>query len=167
MDISDIMLNYSVLCHCTDLLHSMHRGDVMEIKRIGAFASVFVSDDELEDMGLSFDILRSRDISAKIFLAALRAQIMDAFGGSVPGDINVVKCSDGVRIEVELCFRAEFFPVPEKAVCYLENAGCSCDVYSLRGGYAVVPEGCDTVEKAKIKEHGRLICRVPRNDIQT
>ena len=60
----------------------------MNIDRSGANVTVRVDNAELSELGLNFDSLKERDISAKIFLAALRAQIMLKYGADI-GKVNV------------------------------------------------------------------------------
>ena len=145
----------------------MHRGEFMEIDRSGSRVTVRVDNAELSELGLDFDSLKARDISAKIFLAALRAQLMSRFDAEICGDIRVINRSDGVRIELTICLYAEFFGDPEKAYERLISCDNSGELYILNGVYAFVPEGCDEVAEAKIKEHGRFLCHAPRKNIQT
>ena len=158
MDLSDIVLKKTPLCQTLIYLHSMHRGDLMEIEHIGSRAVVRVDNAELSELGLSFDSLRSRDISAKIFLAAVRAQVMNSIGAEISGDTKVSKCPEGVCIEMTVSLPIHFFHDPAEAFLSLKNTDICGDIYILEGGYFTLPEGCDEVIAAKIKEHGRSLC---------
>lgn len=135
----------------------------MDINRIGPRVTVQVDNAELSELGLSFDSLKARDISAKIFLAAVRAQVMNSYGAGIGGDIKVKKHHEGVCLELTVSFHAEYFHDPSDAFEYLKNADIMGDVYILDGGYIALPEGCDEVIAAKIKEHGRALCHTHRN----
>ncbi|SFC60901.1 hypothetical protein SAMN02910406_02036 [Ruminococcus albus] len=139
----------------------------MDIDRIGAQVTVRVDNTELSELGLDFESLKDRDISAKIFLAALRAQLMSRFNVEISGDIRVIKRNYGVRLELTLCLNAEFFDDPEKAYKSLKYGDNGGELYILDDVYTIVPEGCDEVAAAKIKEHGRFLCHAPRKNIQT
>jgi hypothetical protein len=134
----------------------------MKIDRSGANVTVRVDNAELSELGLNFDSLKERDISARIFLAALRAQIMNRYGADIGGDIRVVRCDDGVLFELTLSLSARFFNVSELSL----GTDADGDIYILDGTLVIVPDGCDEVISAKIKEHGRFVCHTPRDNIQ-
>ena len=167
VDFSAVMLNYPVMCQRTSLLHSILRGVFMDIQRDGTQVYAFIGSDELSDMGLSFETLRERDISSRIFLAAVRAHIMNDLGCSSHGDIRISKCTDGVRLALTVSLHARFISDPAEVIGYLADTCTDTRIYRLNGRFVLVPRGCDEVEEAKIKEHGRLLSHTPRNVIQT
>ena len=156
------MPNIFVECHTLYCQHSMHRGDRMKIDRSGANVTVRVDNAELSELGLNFDSLKERDISAKIFLAALRAQIMLKYGADIGGDTRVIKFDDGVLFEFTLSLFARFFDVSKPPL----GTDTDGDIYILDGNLVIVPEGCDEVISAKIKEHGRFLSHAPQDNIQ-
>jgi hypothetical protein len=84
------------------------------------------------------------------------------FGADIGGDIRVIKCDDGVLFELTLSLSARFFNISEISI----GTDTDGDIYILDGTLVIVPEGCDEVISAKIKEHGRFLSHAPRDNIQ-
>ena len=140
----------------------MLRGDGgMKIHKRGTRVRVTVSAEELEKMGLSFDILREKGLSALLFIAALRTKISLAGMGEVSGDIRVRKCGGGAVLAMDAFSAPCFCTSQEELAKVCQSAKCEGELYSLGNCYVLTFPDCDRVGYAKIKEHGRLLSRIP------
>lgn len=129
----------------------------MDIHKRGTRVMVELEGDELEEMGLSFEALREKGLSAGIFFAALRAQLLESDMGHVRGDIRVRRRGDRVVLTMNAYRMPERFSTPERVICRCMNADCEGALYRLGKSYLLLFHDCDPVEAAKVKEHGRLL----------
>lgn len=123
--------------------------------------TVLIADDELEQLGLSFEALRKRELNAVIFLAALKTRLHAEDAGELNGEIRVRRQKNGVMLVMTACPVPEYFFTAEQAAARCSNTEKEGELYAVGRYYALVFPESDPVETAKIKEHGRLICHTP------
>ncbi|WP_295151977.1 hypothetical protein [uncultured Ruminococcus sp.] len=133
----------------------------MEINKNGNRVAVHLNENELNELGLSYEVLRDRELTAMLFLAAMRAQLTAEGRGDIYGDIRISRQDDGVMLTVNVCVSPEYYSVPAEVISRCHVLDTECELYRTASGYALVHDGCDPVEAAIIKEHGRLICNAP------
>ena len=133
----------------------------MEISKNNNSITVYLDENELGELGLSYEALQGRELTAVIFLAALRAQLTAEGVGDIYGDIRVSRHDGGIMLTMNVSVSPEYFSCPAEVISRCHTIKNDCALYGTGSGYALVPEGCDPVEAAIIKEHGRLICDAP------